>query len=302
MEGWEASASWAASFATLTKRWTRADRGGVRASRVTLAAACIYEAGFLLLASSAEDVDLLDLLDTTTKPSDVWRGGPRDSLLDDPNAAPASFPAWVLIVQFGSLLALLMGWHPRFAAVVALLMQGRMYVRLQTTMYGGAKLQLLGLFGHALTSEATPRETGEEREKPSSGFGVAFTRLGTCAMYVASGANKLLDEDWRRGTAVRKTLACVSVVHHPAISNFVVKHLPDAVGAAATWSSMALEVIAPILIVVATSAGLPDAAVLTVAALVVFHVCLGATITVGTHSPFISSPTCSRVCFFTGRP
>ena len=115
--------SWAASLATLTKRWTRADRGGVCASRVTLAAACIYEAGLLLLASSAEDIDLLD---TTTKPSDLWRGGPRISLLDDPDA-PASFPAWVLIVHFGSLLALLMGWHPRFAAVVALLMQGRMY-------------------------------------------------------------------------------------------------------------------------------------------------------------------------------
>ena len=68
-------------------------------------------------------------------------------------------------------------------------------------MYGGAKLQLLGLFGHALTSEATPRETEEEREKPSSGFGVAFTRLGTCAMYMAAGANKLFDEDWRQGTA-----------------------------------------------------------------------------------------------------
>ena len=42
---------------------------------------------------------------------------------------------------------------------------------------------------------------------------------------------------------------------------------------------MALELIAPILIVVATSAGISDAAVLMVAALVVLHVCLGATMT-----------------------
>ena len=168
---------------TWKKLWTFSDRSGAYFSRALLACACFFEVARLLLWSGDEWVNIID----------------ESSL---------GFPLWLRFVHCGALFILTVPRIPyssssycyQIAAFVAFIAHFRIFVSaMPVALYDGTRLQLLGLFTHAFISQ-------NEDNVSSNGFGVAFLRISTCAMYASTAINKLRVKDsaWLNGTAIKK--------------------------------------------------------------------------------------------------
>ena len=135
----------------------------------------------------------------------LWSGDEWVNIIDE---SSLGFPLWLRFVHCGALFILTVPRIPyssssycyQIAAFVAFIAHFRIFVSaMPVALYDGTRLQLLGLFTHAFISQ-------NEDNVSSNGFGVAFLRISTCAMYASTAINKLRVKDsaWLNGTAIEK--------------------------------------------------------------------------------------------------
>src|SRR5262249_28227711 len=113
------------------------------------------------------------------------------------------FLAYVL-----SLAGLLLGWHTRWAAVVAWLTHLTLKTSSHVSAYGVYEFAHISLFycvwmpvGHALSLDRRQgRVSGEA--SPGARLALRVLQLHLCIVYLASGIEKATGEQWRNGEAV----------------------------------------------------------------------------------------------------
>lgn len=195
-----------------------------------------------------------------------------------------SFPTLLVIIHFVALLTLLLQsnsrsfwFQQRFTLLIAVLLQYRLYNIVLCTSSGGSRLRIAGLLGH-LFIDAPPFSSD------ARGFGVAFVRVVTCAMYAATGVNKVIVEgsEWVTGTAVRRTLSCKSHVKYPWDQVGIL--LPDFITVMLTRFVVVLEIGGAILLTMGMSDGWDHTLFLTISSFILFHVVLGVTMPVALFS------------------
>ena len=185
------------------------------------------------------------------------------------NKRRESFPTLLVIIHFVALLTLLLRsnspgfwFQQRISLTIAVLLLYRLYNTVVGTSSGGSRLRIAGLLGHLFIDTPPPFSSN------TRGFGVAFVRIVTCAMYAATGLNKIIVEgsEWVTGTAVRRTLSCKSHIKYPWDQVGVL--LPDFITVTLTSFVVVLEIGGAILLTMGVSDGWDHTLFLTI----IFHI------------------------------
>lgn len=139
-------------------------------------------------------------------------GAPRLAWLDDGLQA-LGLPAGCAVplafaVYVGGLLGLLLGYRTRLAAVVVWVTHTALMISGEMSIYGVDRFAQFGLFycvwlpvGHALSLDES---AGRTTSGPSfaARFGLRLLQLHLCVVYVSSGVEKTLGEQWWNGEAI----------------------------------------------------------------------------------------------------
>ena len=251
-------------------RWMTTSSAGATISRRMLACASLIDLFQIFCMSDHAMIDVLE-----------HNAGKKWLLTKDVE----SFPTLLVIIHFVALLTLLIRsnspgfrFQQRFSLTIAVLLLYRLYNTVLCTSSGGSRLRIAGLLGH-LFIDTPPPFSSDAR-----GSGVAFVRIVTCAMYAATGLNKILVEgsEWVTGTAIRRTLSCKSHVKYPWDQVGVL--LPDFITVTLTRFVVVLEIGGAILLTMGVSDGWDHTQFLTILSFILFHVVLGVTMPVALFS------------------
>lgn len=122
-------------------------------------------------------------------------------------AVPLAFGVYV-----GGLIGLLSGYRTRLAAGLAWLSHTALLTSGEMSIYGVDRFAQIGLFycvwfpvGHAMSLDQT---AGRVRGEPTAEawLGLRILQLHVCIIYVASGVEKALGEQWWNGEAIWRAL------------------------------------------------------------------------------------------------
>jgi hypothetical protein len=176
------------------------------------------------------------------------RTAPRVAWLADALAplgvGPDACLVGVFVTYCAGLLALLLGWRARAAAVVAWLTQLTLARTGAANGYGLDAFATIGLFycvwmpvGHTCSLDRLAgRVTGAPSE--AARLGLRVLQLHLCIVYLASGLEKAVGEQWWNGEAIWRALMC------PGFGQFDFTWLANAPWLArlVCWGTLLLEV------------------------------------------------------------
>lgn len=163
-----------------------------------------------------------------------------------------AFCAWVAVTA-----ALLVGWRSRAAAILTWFATYCFQNRSFLTLNGGDDVLMIGLFllmitpcGCALSLDRRRlvRKAAAEGREPPPAFippwPVRLFQIQLCVLYLATGIAKIPGDTWWDGTSVHYVLLDPIMTRWPA-THF---HLPLWITAPLTWSTIAFEVLFPLLV------------------------------------------------------
>jgi hypothetical protein len=189
---------------------------------------------------------IIDALVPTGVPRASWLGEALAPLgITEAASLNGLFLAYVL-----SLLALLLGWHTRTAAVLAWLTHLMFKASGFATSYGALEFAHIGLFycmlmpvGHALSLD---RRAGRTPAGPTAGarLSLRVLQLHLCVVYLSSGFWKATGEQWWSGEAVWRALM------RPDLAQMDFSWLAQVpwLAALACWGTLAIELGYPMFI------------------------------------------------------
>jgi hypothetical protein len=147
-------------------------------------------------------------------------------------------------IYVGGLIALLLGYRTRLAAVVAWLAHSALLISGEMSMYGVDRFAQIGLFyclwfpvGHGLSLDKAARRV---TAAPSfeAWLGLRVLQLHVAIAYLASGVEKALGEQWWNGEAVWRA---VMITHDPPFDCSFIATIPGlALGLG--WMTLVLEI------------------------------------------------------------